>query len=75
MMTQADRDILIKVHTLLEELAHRLYGNGREGDIGKLQLETKSLTAWRNRIIGAVSLVGFALTIVGGLLVKHLMSY
>ncbi len=75
MNNQTDRDLLIEVSTLVREMHTRLFGNGQPGDIDRINKEVRNLSSYRNKLIGAVTIVAFLLTVFGGVLVAHILSH
>lgn len=74
-MTQDERDeLLIRTATIVEGLDKRLFGNGQPGEIDILRDKIDDIKGWKNKVQGALGVVGAGMTLFGGLLIKHLMG-
>ena len=71
---ESDRDLLIEVATIVRKMDERLFGNGQPGEIDKMNKEIRSLTSYRNRIVGAVGTVTFLLLAFGAVLLEHILT-
>lgn len=71
---ESDRDLLIEVATIVRKMDERLFGNGQPGEIDKMNKEIRSLTSYRNRLVGAVSTVTFILLAFGAVLLEHILT-
>lgn len=64
-MTLDERnDTLVSIQTTVEDMHHRLFGNGQPGIITIQDNRLKELEADRNKVLGAVKLMRFVAIIV-----------
>lgn len=59
-MTRDEQEQLTKVVTLVEDMHHRLFGNGQPGYIKDNDKRVLALETDQNRVKGMISLVKFA---------------
>jgi hypothetical protein len=71
-MTSEQFELLVKTSTICEQMYERLFGNGQPGEIAKLQAEQKTQAAFRNRVRGALTVIGLLVSALGGVLITHL---
>ena len=71
---RSDRDLLIEVATIVRKMDQRLFGNGQPGEIDKMNREIRSLSSYRNRLVGAIGTVTFLLLVFGGVLLEHIFA-
>ena len=72
-MTQDDRDLLVKTSVMVDEIYRRLFGNGQPGEIDTIRKDVRGLTNYRNRVVGALSVISFLLLAFGGILLAHIL--
>lgn len=68
-----DHDLLISIATIVDNIEHRLFGNGQPGELDELKDRTVSLEEFKNRVMGALILLS---VITGGSLatiIYHIM--
>lgn len=73
-MEREDHDMLVKVSTVVDEIYHRLFGNGNEGELDQIKGRTGSLEEFKNKVLGAVILLSCLLGILGGGFIWHLFG-
>ena len=70
----SDHDVLVSVKTVLDEVRDRLFGDGVTGELPQLKTRTTNLEEFKNRLIGALVLLGGLTSIIGGTLIYHLFT-
>lgn len=60
-MTNDERnDTLVSIQTTVEDMHHRLFGNGQPGIIDRFDARIKDLEAQKSRVLGAVTLIKYS---------------
>jgi hypothetical protein len=53
----------------------RLFGNGQKGELDKQDDRIAGLETTKNRLLGAIGIISFLLTLTGGTLLAHLLGH
>lgn len=70
-----DRDSQIAViRAVVEDLHHRLFGNGNPGELAELRSRASSLEEFKNKILGALVIIATGITIIGTALFTHILK-
>jgi hypothetical protein len=71
-MTTEDHDLIVRTAAVVEEIHHRLFGNGNPGEIKTIQKDVQELQDYKSWIRGAFAVVALLITVFGGMLIEHL---
>ena len=69
MLTESTEAQIARIDERTEDMYTRLFGNGQKGIVQIHDEAISSLNGWRNRVVGALSVIIFILGIIGTKLV------
>lgn len=64
---------LATIKAVVEDMHHRLFGNGQPGELAELRGRASSLEEFKNKVLGALVIIGTALGIVGTAIFTHIL--
>ena len=70
-------DIIVKmsaVEQVLLRLEHRLFGNGSPGELSELKTRASNLEEFKNKVLGALTVIALLLGIVGAALFNLILK-
>lgn len=71
-------DIVVKmsaVEQVLLRLEHRLFGNGNPGELAELKSRASNLEEFKNKVLGALTVITLLLGAVGAALFNHILHH
>jgi hypothetical protein len=70
-----DRDNqLARIVAVVEDMHHRLFGNGQPGELADLKNRASSLEEFKNKVLGALIIIATGITVIGTALFTHLLK-
>ena len=73
-MEDTNNTTLGRILERVNDMHHRLFGNGQPGEISELRARISSQEEFKNKVLGALTIIATGVTIIGAALFQHLLK-